>query len=87
MAPATIRHPATRSPRAPTARSPSSIRIRPDKYHVVETVTTPPGSRNMGLDPTTHRIYMPSGKFGATPSGRGRAPMEAGSFALLVIER
>jgi DNA-binding beta-propeller fold protein YncE len=57
-----------------------------DTYHVVETVTTPTGSRNMGLDPTTGRIYMPSARFGAAPSGRGRAPMEPGSFALLVIE-
>src|SRR5690242_2807740 len=28
-----------------------------DQYRVAETVMTPQGSRNMGLDPTTHRIF------------------------------
>ena len=27
----------------------------PDQYHVLETVATPQGSRNMGLDPANHR--------------------------------
>ena len=59
-----------------------------DKYHVTQTVTTPPFSRNVGLDPTTHRLFVPSAKFGAAPaSGRGRAPMEPSSFAVLVIEK
>src|SRR5258706_16144432 len=30
----------------------------PDNYHVVGSIATPTGSRNMGLDPTTHRIYV-----------------------------
>ncbi len=60
----------------------------PDRYHVVENIETPPFSRNLGLDPTTHRIFVASAKFGAAPAnGRGRGPMEAGSFALLRIER
>jgi outer membrane protein assembly factor BamB len=60
----------------------------PDKYSVVETVKTPPFSRNMGLDPTSHRIYVASAQFGAAPAGgRGRGPMVPGSFAVLVIER
>jgi DNA-binding beta-propeller fold protein YncE len=59
----------------------------PDQYHVAENVETPVGSRNMGLDPTTHRLFLASGKFGPAPaSGRGRPPMLPGSFALLVIE-
>ena len=60
----------------------------PDAYHVAETIKTPIYSRNMGLDPTTHRIYVASAQFGAAPAGgRGRGPMVAGSFAILVIER
>ncbi len=60
----------------------------PDRYHVLETVQTPPGSRNMGLDPVTHRVYIVSGKFGPPPAtGRGRGPVLPGSFSLLVIER
>jgi DNA-binding beta-propeller fold protein YncE len=60
----------------------------PDAYHVVETVQTMTGSRNMGLDPTTHRIFLAGAKFGPPPtSGRGRAPIVPGSFVVLVVER
>jgi len=60
----------------------------PDKYHVVENVATPPFSRNMGLDPTTHRLFVASATFGEAPAGgRGRGPMVPGSFTLLQIER
>ena len=60
----------------------------PDQYHVAETVTTPPASRNMGLDPTNHRIFVASAKFGPAPAtGRGRAPVLPDTFAVLVIER
>ena len=60
----------------------------PDQYHVAQTVETPQGSRNMGLDPTTHRIFLASAKFGEAPAGgRGRRPVLPGTFAVLVIER
>jgi hypothetical protein len=59
----------------------------PDQYRVLETVQTPPASRNMGLDQTTHRIFVASAKFGQAAGGRGRAPVVSGSFAVLVIER
>src|SRR5260370_7049015 len=41
----------------------------PDKYHVVENVQTAQGARNMGLDPTTHRVFVVSAKFGPPPPG------------------
>ena len=60
----------------------------PDKYSVVQTLQTAVGSRNMGLDPANHRIFVVSAKFGPAPAtGRGRGPMEPGSFSLMVIER
>jgi DNA-binding beta-propeller fold protein YncE len=60
----------------------------PDQYHVLETVETPQGSRNMGLDPTNHRVFVVSAKFGDPPAGgRGRRPVLPGTFTLLVIER
>jgi hypothetical protein len=59
----------------------------PDQYHVVENVQTPQGSRNMGLDPTNHRVFLVSGKFGPAPAGRGRAPVLPGTFTLMVVER
>ena len=59
----------------------------PNQYHVAQTVETPRGSRNMGLDPTNHRLYVASGKFGPTPPGSRRGPVMAGTFAVLVIEQ
>jgi len=60
----------------------------PDKYHVVENVPTPQGSRNMGLDPTNHRVFLVSAKFGPAPAGgRGRGTVLPGSFTLMTIER
>jgi DNA-binding beta-propeller fold protein YncE len=59
----------------------------PDKYHVVENLQTPAGSRNMGLDPDNHRVYVVSAKFGPAPAGARRGPVIPGSFALMVIER
>jgi DNA-binding beta-propeller fold protein YncE len=62
----------------------------PDQYHVAESVPTPQGSRNMGLDPTNHRVFLVSAKFGPVPAGtpgRGRPPVLPGSFTLMVIER
>jgi DNA-binding beta-propeller fold protein YncE len=60
----------------------------PDQYHFLENVETPQGSRNMGLDPTNHRVFVVSAKFGPAPAdGRGRGPVLPGSFTLMVIER
>ena len=62
----------------------------PDQYHVIENVQTPKGARNMGLDPTNHRVFIVSAKFGPVPAGapgRGRGAVIPGSFTLMVIER
>jgi DNA-binding beta-propeller fold protein YncE len=60
----------------------------PDRYSVVQTLQTAVGSRNMGLDPANHRIFVAAAKFDAPPAnGRGRGPMVSGSFSVLVIER
>ena len=65
----------------------------PDKYHVVESVQTAQGGRNMGLDPTTHRLFVVSAKFGPPPTEttaanpRRRPPIIPGSFMIMVVER
>jgi hypothetical protein len=60
----------------------------PDQYHVLQNVQTPQGSRNMGLDATTHRVFVVAAEFGPVPAGgRGRGPVQPGTFKLLVIER
>jgi outer membrane protein assembly factor BamB len=66
-----------------------------DAYHVVGNITTPTASRNMGLDTTTHRIFMAAATFappptppaGAAPQGRGgRSAVVPDTFKILVIE-
>ncbi len=59
----------------------------PDQYRVVENIPTPKGSRNMGLDPNTHRVFVASAQFGPAPAGGRRGPVLPGTFALLSIER
>lgn len=60
----------------------------PDRYHVAQTIETPRFSRNMGLDPANHRLFLAAAKFGEVPAGgRGRPPVLPGTFSVLVIER
>ena len=65
----------------------------PDHYQVLQNVTTAPSGRNMGLDPTTHRVYVVAAKFGPVPADstaanpRRRPPVLPGSFMLMVVER
>jgi DNA-binding beta-propeller fold protein YncE len=60
----------------------------PDRYRVVQTLETPAFSRNLGLDPATHRVFLAAAKFGPPPTdGRGRGPMVPGSFSVLVVEK
>jgi DNA-binding beta-propeller fold protein YncE len=59
----------------------------PDQYHVIETVTTPVGSRNMGLDPSNHRLFIVSAKFGNAPASGARRPVLPDTFTLMTIER
>jgi len=60
----------------------------PDQYRVTESVQTPTGSRNMGLDPANHRVFLVSAKFGPPPAGgRGRGRVLPGTFTLMTIER
>jgi len=45
----------------------------PDTYHVVENVPTAQGARNMGLDSTTHQVFV--------------VALKSGAFTLMVVER
>ncbi|HZF30483.1 MAG TPA: YncE family protein [Gammaproteobacteria bacterium] len=61
-----------------------------DEYRVVQNLATAPASRNMGLDPSTHRVFVVAAEFGPVPAGatgRRRGPVLPGTFKLLVIER
>jgi DNA-binding beta-propeller fold protein YncE len=65
----------------------------PDVYHVAQTLRTAQGARNMGLDPTTHRVFVVSAKFSPAPAEstatnpRRRPQIISGSFEVMVVER
>src|SRR5215471_4968513 len=59
----------------------------PEKYRVLQTIETPMGSRNMGVDQLNHRIFVASAKFGPVPAGARRGPVLPGTFGVLVIEK
>jgi DNA-binding beta-propeller fold protein YncE len=55
----------------------------PGKFEIVQTVKTPQGARTMGIDPTTHTIYLPTAEFETGPSGKP-AP-KPGTFMIVVV--
>jgi YVTN family beta-propeller protein len=62
----------------------------PDKYSVIENVTTRRGARTMTLDPKTHRVYLVTAEFGPAPTPTPERPhprptIVPGSFTLLVV--
>jgi len=62
----------------------------PDKYTVVENVTTQRGARTMEVDPTNHNVFLVTAEFappapGAQPGERRRPSMVPGSFTLLIF--
>jgi DNA-binding beta-propeller fold protein YncE len=59
----------------------------PDKYSVVENVSTKRSARTMGLDLKTHNVFLPSAEFDAPAAGERRGKMKAGSFAIVVVSK
>lgn len=60
----------------------------PDSYHVIQSLPTAAGARNMGLDETVHRVFVVAAKLGPVPAGkRQRAPVIPGSFMMMVVEQ
>ena len=62
------------------------------KWVVEETVDTQRSARTIGADPKTHKIYLPAAENGPAPLGKdgkakGRGPVLADSFTVLVVSR
>ena len=62
-----------------------------DHYTAVETVTTAPGARTHAVDSSTGRVFLASAHYGPPPQpapgqARTRAPIEPGSFRVLVFQ-
>ncbi len=56
------------------------------KFEIVQTVKTPAGARTMGVDPTTHMIYLPTSEFETAAAG-ARPRSKPGTFMIVVVER
>jgi DNA-binding beta-propeller fold protein YncE len=59
----------------------------PDKFSVVETVSTKRGARTMALDAKTHDIFLATADFDPPAEGERRPRMKPGSFVILVASR
>ncbi len=64
----------------------------PGTFTVAGTVTTRRGARTVALDPATHRLYLPTARFGPPPSPtpdhpRRRPAILPGTFEVLVVGR
>jgi hypothetical protein len=57
----------------------------PGKFAIMQTVATELGARTMGLDPTTHTLYLPTAEFAPGSSGKSRPAVKPGSFMILVV--
>jgi hypothetical protein len=59
-------------------------------YEVSQTAQTAPGARTLALDPKSHRLYLPTARFGPAPPPSAERPhprgeMVPGSFVILVV--
>lgn len=58
----------------------------PGQFQIVQTVKTALGARTMGIDPTTHAIYLPTSEFEEPKPGTTGAPaMKPGRFMIVVV--
>jgi hypothetical protein len=55
------------------------------KFQVVQTVQTPRGARTMGIDPTTHTLFLPTAEFEPPAAGQTRPRPKPGSFMIVVV--
>ena len=56
----------------------------PGKFQVIQTVQTPRGARTMGIDPTTHTLYLPTAEFEPS-TGQSRPRPKPGTFMVVVV--
>ena len=56
----------------------------PARFEVIQTVQTPRGAKTMGIDPTTHVLYLPTAEL--EPSqGQSRPRPKPGTFMIVVV--
>jgi hypothetical protein len=57
----------------------------PGKFELIQSLKTAVGAKTMGVDPTTHSLYLPTAEF-AAPAGGGRPVAKPGSFMVVVVK-
>jgi DNA-binding beta-propeller fold protein YncE len=57
----------------------------PGKFQVIQTVGTPRGARTMGVDPTTHTLYLPTAEMLPPTDGQTRPRPKPGTFMIVVV--
>jgi DNA-binding beta-propeller fold protein YncE len=59
--------------------------VAPEKFQVVQTVQTPRGARTMGVDPSSHSLYLPTAELEPPPAGQTRPRPKPGTFMIVVV--
>jgi DNA-binding beta-propeller fold protein YncE len=59
--------------------------MAPGIFELVQTVQTPRGARTMGIDPTTHTLYLPTAELEPPPDGQTRSRPKPGTFMIVVV--
>jgi DNA-binding beta-propeller fold protein YncE len=57
------------------------------KFEVAQTVQTPRGARTMGIDPTTHTLYLPTAEFNPPAEGQSRPRPKPDTFMIVGVSR
>lgn len=57
----------------------------PGKFAVVQKLETPVGARTMGIDTSSHTIYLPTAKFAPARDGERRPQTVPGTFMIVVV--
>jgi hypothetical protein len=57
----------------------------PGKFQIVQTIQTPRGARTMGVDPTTHTLYLPTAEFLPQSAGQTRPVPKPDTFMIVVV--
>jgi hypothetical protein len=56
------------------------------KYEVAQVVNTPQGAKTLGVDPATHKIYLPTAEFESQPANSTSRPKQKpGSFMIVEV--
>ncbi len=59
--------------------------VSADKFEFVETITTEPSARTIGIDITTHKLYLPAAKTEAPVAPATRGKQVPGSFHIIEV--